>query len=56
MHICAHTRLQGIRPTIRIQWNEGEDGKKMGVFGDLRWIKGAHSVLDRMAGEIGQRN
>ena len=28
------TGLQGISPTVRIPWNEGEDGKKMGVFGE----------------------
>lgn len=28
-HVC-----RAINPTVRIQWNEGEDGKKMGVFGE----------------------
>lgn len=34
MHMCAHTCLQGTGVTIRIQWKEGEDGKKLGVFGE----------------------
>lgn len=32
--MCVHTRLQGISVTIRIQWKEGEDVKKLGVFGE----------------------